>query len=108
MPSIRPPTPGKPCSPKSCKAIITKIRTVCGTDIDINFCLNLSIDIDLLRLERLKCRVIVGAAQLAGVRVSPGVCNLLDGRIHIGFNERNHFRHNVRYGHGYGRRSVEV
>ncbi|KAK9759471.1 hypothetical protein K7432_017522, partial [Basidiobolus ranarum] len=57
---------------------------------------------------RLKCRVIVGAAQLAGVRVNPGVCNLLDGRVRIGFNDRSRPRYNGGYDHSYGRRSISM
>ncbi|KAK9761293.1 hypothetical protein K7432_013913 [Basidiobolus ranarum] len=72
-----------PHTSKSCEAIIAKIHTLCGANIDVSVCLNLGINIDLLRLDRLKCRVIVDAAQIAGVSVELGVCDLFDGRINI-------------------------
>ncbi|KAK9762618.1 hypothetical protein K7432_011471 [Basidiobolus ranarum] len=102
--TIRPLTPGKPCSPKSCKAIITKIRTVCGTDIDINFCLNLRVNIDFLRLDSLKCRMVVSAAQIAGVSVDLGVCNRLDSNE---YNDHSH-PNNSGYGYGGGHRNNEA
>ncbi|KAK9761295.1 hypothetical protein K7432_013915, partial [Basidiobolus ranarum] len=49
------PTPISPRHSKSCEAIIAKIHTLCGANIDVSICLNLGINIDLLRLDRLKC-----------------------------------------------------
>ncbi|KAK9670897.1 hypothetical protein K7432_017281 [Basidiobolus ranarum] len=102
-PAVQPPTPPTqpPAYPiqssppvstrhsKSCETIIAKIHTLCGANIDVSVCLSLGINIDLLRLDRLKCRVIVDAAQIAGVSVELGVCNLFDGRINIGLDKIN-------------------
>ncbi|ORX93875.1 hypothetical protein K493DRAFT_302387 [Basidiobolus meristosporus CBS 931.73] len=114
QPPTYPPTTGKPRYPKSCETIIAKIHTLCGAKIDLGVCLRLGVDIDLLRLERLKCRVVVGAAQLVGVSVNPSVCNLLDGKIRVGYNRHGGYTggHSGRYdgGHngGYnGRRNGE-
>ncbi|KAK9761294.1 hypothetical protein K7432_013914 [Basidiobolus ranarum] len=94
MPPSQPPVypdqatvPKAPSHSKSCEAIIAKIHTLCGANIDVSVCLNLGINIGLLRLDRLKCRVIVDAAQIAGVSVELGVCNLFDGKINIGLDK---------------------
>ncbi|ORX93878.1 hypothetical protein K493DRAFT_302390 [Basidiobolus meristosporus CBS 931.73] len=103
QPPTYPPTTGKPRYPKSCETIIAKIHTLCGAKIDLGVCLRLGVDIDLLRLERLKCRVIVGAAQLVGVSVNPSVCNLLDGKIRVGYNRHGGYTggHTGRYNRGH-------
>ncbi|ORX93877.1 hypothetical protein K493DRAFT_374606 [Basidiobolus meristosporus CBS 931.73] len=103
QPPTYPPTTGKPRYPKSCETIIAKIHTLCGAKIDLGVCLRLGVDIDLLRLERLKCRVIVGAAQLVGVSVNPSVCNLLDGKIRVGYSRHSGYtdRHSSGHNSGY-------
>ncbi|KAK9766928.1 hypothetical protein K7432_003642 [Basidiobolus ranarum] len=106
-PPVYPPTPGKPCSPKSCEAIIAKMRTLCGIKIDMKFCLNLRINIDFLRLESLKCRVILGAAQIAGVKVDLGLCNRLNGKTRIDYNGHEGYERKSKYGNNYSRRSSE-
>ncbi|KAK9766359.1 hypothetical protein K7432_004604 [Basidiobolus ranarum] len=106
-PPVYPPTPGKPCSPKSCEAIIAKMHTLCGIKIDMKFCLNLRINIDFLRLESLKCRVILGAAQIAGVNADLGLCNRLNGKTRVDYDGHNGYERKSKYGNGYSRRSIE-
>ncbi|KAK9670896.1 hypothetical protein K7432_017280, partial [Basidiobolus ranarum] len=79
-------TPASLRHSKSCEMIMAKIHTLYGANIDVSVCLNLGINIDLLRLARLKCCVIVDAAQIASVSVELEVCNLFDGRINIGLD----------------------